>query len=294
MSKFRWIFTFSKGHYAGLLLLVFLIVSAQLVIYIIQHQEASSFNQLNKEEKEWLAIQTEIDSVKSVQAEEQGRIYPFNPNFITDYKGYKLEMTVNQIDKLHQLRAQNKYVNSAEEFQKITGVSSQWLKKYAPYFKFPDWVSKSNAKKSSHNEFVQNKTIKKNTVKDINTATQADLEAVFMIGEKLAQRIILERTKLGGFVSMEQLAFIWGISEEALQDIAKKFIVKGNPALHKIDINNASMKELSQFPYFNYTIAKNIVTYRSMHGEIKNSEDLTNVKQFPVDKIKIITLYLTF
>lgn len=294
MSKFRWIFTFSKGHYAGLLLLVFLIVSAQLVIYIIQHQEASSFNQLNKEEKEWLAIQTEIDSVKSVQAEEQGRIYPFNPNFITDYKGYKLEMTVNQIDKLHQLRAQNKYVNSAEEFRKITGVSSQWLKKYAPYFKFPDWVSKSNAKKSSHNEFVQNKTIKKNTVKDINTATQADLEAVFMIGEKLAQRIILERTKLGGFVSMEQLAFIWGISEEALQDIAKKFIVKGNPALHKIDINNASMKELSQFPYFNYTIAKNIVTYRSMHGEIKNSEDLTNVKQFPVDKIKIITLYLTF
>jgi DNA uptake protein ComE-like DNA-binding protein len=294
MSKFRWIFTFSKGHYAGLLLLVFLIVSAQLVIYILQHQEASSFNQLNKEEKEWLAIQAEIDSVKSVQAEEQGKIYPFNPNFITDYKGYKLEMTVNQIDRLHQLRAQNKYVNSVVEFQKITGVSSKWLKKYAPYFKFPDWVSKSNAKKSSHNEFVQNKTIKKNTVKDINTATQSDLEAVFMIGEKLAQRIILERTKLGGFVSMEQLAFIWGISEEALQDIATKFIVKENPALHKIDINNASMKELSQFPYFNYTIAKNIVTYRSMHGEIKNGEDLTNVKQFPVDKIKIIALYLTF
>lgn len=294
MSKFRWIFTFSKGHYAGLLLLVFLIVSAQLVIYILQHQEASSFNQLNKEEKEWLAIQAEIDSVKSVQAEEQGKIYPFNPNFITDYKGYKLEMTVNQIDRLHQLRAQNKYVNSAVEFQKITGVSSKWLKKYAPYFKFPDWVSKSNAKKSLHNEFVQNKTIKKNTVKDINTATQSDLEAVFMIGEKLAQRIILERTKLGGFVSMEQLAFIWGISEEALQDIATKFIVKENPALHKIDINNASMKELSQFPYFNYTIAKNIVTYRSMHGEIKNGEDLTNVKQFPVDKIKIIALYLTF
>jgi hypothetical protein len=31
-----------------------------------------------------------------------------------------------------------------------------------------------------------------------------------------------------------------------------------------------------------------------MHGEIKNGEDLTNVKQFPVDKIKIIALYLTF
>ncbi|WMW78322.1 helix-hairpin-helix domain-containing protein [Flavobacterium sp. 20NA77.7] len=294
MSKFRWIFTFSKGHYLGLLLLILLITSAQLVIYFLQHQKTASCVILSKEEQNWLAVQSEIDSVKSAQAEEQGKIYPFNPNFITDYKGYKLGMSLTQLDKLHQYRAQDKYVNSAEEFQKLTGVSQDWLKKYAPYFKFPDWVSKSNAKKSSHNEFVQNKTIKKNTVKDINTATQEDLEAVFMIGEKLAQRIILERTKLGGFVSMEQLTLIWGISEEALQDIAKKFIVKGNPALHKIDINNASMKELSQFPYFNYTIAKNIVTYRSMHGEIKNSEDLTNVKQFPVDKIKIITLYLTF
>lgn len=294
MSKFRWIFTFSKGHYLGLLLLVLVITSTQLFIYFIQHQKKSSMVTLSKEEQNWLAVQTEIDSIKSVHAEEQGRIYPFNPNFITDYKGYKLGMSLVQIDKLHQYRAKNKYVNSAAEFQKLTGVSQDWMKKYAPFFKFPDWVSISNAKKSSQNEFVQNNTIKKNTVKDINIATQEDLEEVFMIGEKLAQRIITERTKLGSFVSMNQLSFIWGISEEALQDLNKKFIVKNTALINRVQINDASIKELAQFPYFNYSIAKNIVTYRSMHGNIKNSEDLTNVKQFPIDKIKIIALYLDF
>lgn len=265
-----------------------------MFIYFIQHQKKSSVVTLSKEEQNWLAVQTEIDSIKSVQAEEQGRIYPFNPNFITDYKGYKLGMSLVQIDKLHQYRAKNKYVNSAEEFQKLTGVSQDWMKKYAPFFKFPDWVSKSNAKKSSQNEIVQNSTIKKHTVKDINTATQEDLEEVFMIGEKLAQRIITERTKLGSFVSMNQLSFIWGISEEALQDLNKKFTVKNTALINRVQINDASIKELAQFPYFNYSIAKNIVTYRSMHGDIKNSEDLTNVKQFPIDKIKIIALYLDF
>jgi len=49
-------------------------------------------------------------------------------------------MTLAQIDKLHQFRKQNKYVNSKAEFQKLTGVSNDWMKQYAPYFKFPDWV----------------------------------------------------------------------------------------------------------------------------------------------------------
>ena len=64
MSKFRWIFTFSKTHYAGLLLLVLLLVTAQFLIYIIQHQAVTSYGQLTQEEKEWLAVQAEIDSIK--------------------------------------------------------------------------------------------------------------------------------------------------------------------------------------------------------------------------------------
>ena len=289
---------FSKGHYFGIAILLILVGGLQVSLYCYTNQASSEEVNLPQEEKKWLLQQNGIDSLKEVTQENVAKIYPFNPNFISDYKGYKFGMTIEQIDKLHELRKQNKYVNSNEEFQKLTGVSNEWMKKYAPYFKFPDWVTnKSSNKYSSNFENKYQKFEKKETkiiVQDINTANQEELEKVYMIGEKLALKIIAEREKFGGFADMEQLTFIWGISPDAIEDLNKKFEIKSVGNLKKIKINELPIKELQQFPYFNYTIAKNIVTYRSMNGEIKNIEDLTNVKQFPVEKLKIIAVYLEF
>ncbi len=289
---------FSKGHYFGMAILLFLIGIVQ--IFISQKNTAYKDQEvhLSKEELKWLTVQNEVDSLKIVNQKIASKIYPFNPNFISDYKGYKYGMTTQQIDRLHQFRKQNKYVNSKVEFQKLTGVSNEWMRKYAPYFKFPDWVTqKSQLKTYDYKTNSYPKYEKKETkivVQDINTANQVELEKVFMIGEKLAQKIIVEREKFGGFVSMEQVSFIWGISPEAIEDLNKRFQIKSASNLKKIKINELSIKELQQFPYFNYTLAKNIVTYRSMNGEIKKIEDLTNVKQFPVEKLKIIAVYLEF
>lgn len=289
---------FSKGHYFGIAILLFLIGILQIGFYWFNNKSSNTEITISKEEKNWLMQQNGIDSLKEVTQENAAKIYPFNPNFITDYKGYKLGMTIEQIDKLHKLRRQNKYVNSQAEFQKLTGVSNEWMKKYALYFKFPDWVTNSSSKK--HPTTFENKYPKfekketKIIVQDINTASQLELEKVYMIGEKLALKIIAEREKFGSFADMEQLTFIWGISPDAIEDLNKKFVIKSSENLKKIKINELPIRELQQFPYFNYAIAKNIVTYRSMYGEFKNIEDLTNVKQFPVEKLKIIAVYLEF
>jgi DNA uptake protein ComE-like DNA-binding protein len=289
---------FSKGHYFGIAILICSIGLLQLFIYWFNNQKNTTSLDLTQEEKNWLLAQNEIDSIKEVNQENSNKIYPFNPNFISDYKGYKLGMTEAEIDKLHQFRKQNKYVNSKSEFQKLTGVSNEWMKQYAIYFKFPDWVTNKTSKNyQSKFENTYQKFDKKETkivVQDLNTANQVELEKVYMIGEKLALKIISERERFGNFVSMEQLGFIWGISPEALADLNKKFQIKSSGNLKKININTSTIKELQQFPYFNYTIAKNIVTFRSMNGDFKSSEDLTNVKQFPLEKLKIIALYLEF
>ncbi len=290
---------FSKGHYLGIAILICSIGSLQLFIYWYNNQkDTTSFAALTQEEKNWLLAQNEIDSIKEVNQENSNKIYPFNPNFISDYKGYKLGMTEIQIDKLHQLRIQNKYVNSKSEFQKLTGVSNEWMKRYAIYFKFPDWVTNrtnNNYQTKYNNTYPKfDKKETKIVVQDLNTADQVALEKAYMIGEKLAIKIITEREKFGSFASMDQLQFIWGISPEAIADLNKKFQIKTSGNLKKININTSTIKELQQFPYFNYTIAKNIVTFRSMNGDFKSTEDLTNVKQFPVEKLKIIALYLEF
>jgi DNA uptake protein ComE-like DNA-binding protein len=92
---------------------------------------------------------------------------------------------------------------------------------------------------------------------------------------------------------MEQINDIWGLTPEVIEKLNASFIIKSISNVKKININSASSKDLTKFPFFNYQLAKDIVTYRSMNGDIK-IEDLTKIKGFPVDKIKIIALYLEF
>lgn len=59
---------------------------------------------------------------------------------------------------------------------------------------------------------------------DLNTATQADLEALPGIGPELARRILEYRQVCGGFRSVEQLTEVQGIGEkrfEALKDMVQ-------------------------------------------------------------------------
>lgn len=289
MHKLKSYFIFSKSHRSGILLLLILMVLVQLCYYFISNQKPST-----SEDTSWLLTQNEIDSLKQNRATKKDTIYPFNPNFITDYKGYKLGMSVQEIDRLHRYRAQNKYVNSAAEFQKVTKVSSDLLQKISPYFKFPDWVT--NKSVTSYKKFQTYPTKEKVAIiqKDINAATKEDLIAVYGIGEKTAEKILIEKEKFGAFVSMEQFKFIWGISPEAIEDLQKRFFVKNTSTITKIAINELSIKELAKFPYFNYALAKEIVIYRSMNNGIKEIADLTKIKGMPNEKIKIIALYLEF
>lgn len=282
---------FSKDQKIGILMLFTIIVVLQLSYYFTDF--SFSENQ-PKEASQWISLQSSLDTLKSEKKEVGYKMYPFNPNFITDFKGYKLGMTTQEIDRLLAYRKQGKFANSPEEFQKVTGISDSLLNVISPYFKFPDWVtnSKSNYKeyKSKWKEFPKKEVLK---VLDVNDATKEDFMKVFGIGEAISDRIITQRNTLGGFVSMEQMNEIWGLSPEVVTNLNKYFTLNKIPSIKKIDINNASIKELGQFLYFRYPISKNIVTYRSMNGDLK-IEDLSNIKGFPVDKIKIIALYLEF
>ena len=291
-KKISTYFNFSKSQRSGLLVLLVLIVVLQTIYFFV---DSSLLVKENFEKERWLEVQTEIDSLKTATFIQGSKLYPFNPNFISDYKGYKLGMTVAEIDRLLSFRKQNKFVNSAEEFQKVTQVSDSLLVVIAPYFKFPDWVKQKTKWKtfpnSNYYSFVKKEKI---VVIDINIATSEELVKVYGVGEVIAQRILNYKESLGGFVAMEQLNEVWGVSPEVVTNLNKQFKVISLSGIKKVDINNASIKELAQFPYFKYALAKQIVIYRSMNGTIASIDDLIKIKSFPVDKAKIIGLYLNF
>lgn len=285
-------FRFTSQQRTGIFLLLLIILGLQITFYFLE-VKIKDDNSLEKQQ--WLSLQAEIDTLKIEKENYKPTIYPFNPNFITDFKGYKLGMSTAEIDRLLEFRKTNQYVNSAEEFQALTKVSDSLLAAISPYFKFPDWVK--NKKKYKAFEKFENKPFgekEKIVIIDINVASQEELIKVYGIGPGLSERILKQKDILGGFVSMEQMNDVWGLSPEVVEKLNERFKVGVIPNVKKIKINDASAKELQQFPYFRYPLNKEIVTYRSMNNGIKNSEDLIKIKGFPVEKVKIIEKYLEY
>lgn len=281
--------TYSRAQRNGIFVLMLLIVAIQFAMFFVKFPTDTHDP---PEKLKWLAVQKEVDSLKLEQHNFKPKIYPFNPNFITDYKGYRLGMSTSQIDRLLAFRKKNKYVNSAAEFQRVTQISDSLLSSMSPYFKFPDWVSdKKNRFDRPNNKFeTKSKVIVKT---DLNKASQDELIAIYGIGAALSDRILKQRELLGAFVSMSQLEEIWGLSSEVIVKLNERFLIRDYTP-KKIRINEASIKELSQFPYFKYKLAKQIVTFRTMNGPIKNSEDLDKINDWPTEKTQIIALYLDF
>ncbi|WP_426091090.1 ComEA family DNA-binding protein [Flavobacterium sp. DSR3-2] len=288
-------FKFTKEQRTSIFLLFLIIVVLQLIYFFI---DFSTVSKEYPEKQKWLSLQTQMDSIKIDSKNSKPKLYLFNPNFITDYKGYKLGMAIQEIDRLLAFRKKNKYVNSAKEFQNVTKISDSLLNLISPYFKFPDWVNnkKQNRTIKEYEAYQNEAFVKKERIIiiDINQATKEDLVKIYGIGEAISVRILKQKETLGGFVSMEQMQDIWGLSPEVIENLITHFKVLAVPRFKKIEVNNASLRELSQFHYFRYALAKEIVTYRSMNGNIKNIEDLTKIKGFPVDKANIIGLYLDF
>ena len=188
--NFKSYFRLAKQQRNGIFLLFLLIIVTQLGYFFwISNQQTRT----DSSNHEWLGMQLVIDSLKNSDNNTKPVIYPFNPNFITDYKGYKLGMSVKELEKLFAFRKQNKYVNSVKEFQTVTGVSDSLLNAISPYFKFPDWV---NQPKKEYNSYTNNRVDNKKAIVkiDINQATQEDLIKVYGIGPALSERILKNNT----------------------------------------------------------------------------------------------------
>ena len=137
MKDFKSHFVFNRSQRNGIFLLGVLIVVLQLIYFFVS-RAPTTVTYSNDPELE--IFQKKIDSIKlAKKAGDTLKIFPFNPNFLTDYRGYTLGLSVEEIDRLHNFRAQDKWVNSAEEFQKVTGVSDALLKEIKVYFEFPDF-----------------------------------------------------------------------------------------------------------------------------------------------------------
>ena len=303
MKKIKSHLWYNNSQRNGIFFLILFIIILQLFYSLALPKILLNSNNdtIGEDKTKMVLFQYKVDSLKQLTLEKRKpKIYPFNPSFLTDYKGYQLGMSTVEIDRLIQHRAKGKYINSAKEFQLVTNISDSLLKTIQPYFKFPDWVLKKQLKKSSrhfsqniqsknHYEKPLHKVIQTN---DLNKVSAQELRTIYGVGEKLSNRIVNYRNKLGGYTLKEQLYEVWYLDKEIADKILEKFTIIEKPIIKKININTATFKEILSIAYIDYELTKKIINYREEVGEIQILSELVKIKGFPVKKLNRIALYL--
>jgi competence ComEA-like helix-hairpin-helix protein len=289
MKKFTSHFWYNKRQRNGILFLIGLILAVQFLYFFWEFNSDEKIVSVNNS----AVMQQRIDSLKSI-ANQQPTIFPFNPNFISDFKGYQLGMSLEEIDKLLTFRKTGAFVNSSEEFQQVTQISDSLLDVISPYFKFPEWVNttKKTEKSSFNNKEAVEISTQKKIKKDINTATENDLQKINGIGDKLAKRIVSYRELLQGYTYDEQLYEVYYLDEETAKKVLQHFSVLEKPTIDKLNLNEATFKEILHLPYIDYALTQRIFNYKREVHKIENLEELKKIDSFPLEKFDRIALYL--
>jgi hypothetical protein len=123
----------------------------------------------------------------------------------------------------------------------------------------------------------------------VNRLNDEEWQSIHGIGSVLSARINLYRSKLGGYYNSEQFKQVYGLEEEVVENIKRKYQLDFS-GFAKIDFLTVQLSELIEHPYFSQRIAKEIIMNRSM-GLLNDSNDL---KQIVKQDWKKISPYVKF
>ncbi len=215
----------------------------------------------------------------------QGILFDFDPNQL-DADGFKkLGLRDRTIRTLLNYRSKGGRFRKPGDLAKIYGLRPEEFARLQPFIKIEERKPETyhrppreerdltGASPTTDKSFRYTRKII-----DINSATIADFESLYGIGNRLASRIINFREKLGGFYAVEQVGETYGVPDSVFQKIKSQLAVS-TPAIKKIDLNTAGYEELNAHPYINARTSFQILKYRKEKGHFGNIEEIRNLVQ---------------
>jgi competence protein ComEA len=218
-------------------------------------------------------LQQSIDSASAAEGntsyQKQGgdgsNIKPFNfdPNTLTREKWLAMGFCEKQVRTILNYREKGGKFYDKQDVQKMYSISE------AEYQKIEAFIAIPAREKSTYTKRAEPTTV------DINTCDTAALVQLPGIGSYTAFKVVELRQKLGGFVTVTQLAEA-GVSEENLS-MAKKYIYLNAAKVKKIALNTISFQELRTHPYCNENMALAICKYRKANGSISSLSQISSL-----------------
>ena len=201
----------------------------------------------------------------SDEVRKEPQLFDFDPNTATKDELERLGFKPWQAENILKYRNKGGRFKQPSDITKMHGIDNDFAEKLMPYIKI-----ESQSQTASYDILV-----------NINTATAVDFQKLKGIGEAYSKRIVAYREKLGGFISVEQLREVYGMTDELYNSISYNLEI-GNEPIRTININTADFKTLVSHPYIDKNIASAIINYRDFAKTIKSTDEL--VKQKAISK----------
>lgn len=282
MNFFESHFWYTKRQRNGILFLLLSLIAIILALDYLNNKEEFVYNEF-----EFDIIQQKIDSLQRLQSKKSKfKERKFNPNYLTDYKAYRLGLSVEEIDRLFLFRKNGNFINSKDEFKQVTEVSDSLLDQIAPLFSFPQWVKNKKTdpipKRKSNSEPL-----------GLNFVSVEDLMDIEGLEFKIAQRILAYKKLLHGYSFDDQLYEVYDLKKTLVPIILRKYPILHPPVIQKTNVNQATFREILSNPYLDYGLTKKIMQLKEEQLRINDLEDLKKIDSFPLENFDRIALYLS-
>lgn len=289
----RFVFGFSGTETNGFLILLpllFIILFSQPFYRAIRSSYNVSVDEKDRALLDSITIAfeksgSERNEVVLSRNEVTRRLARFNPNTASENTLIELGFDEKIARRIISYRTKGGKFMVRRDLLKVFGMDSVLYNDLYSYIELPETRLPIPAKVS---ESMKSQAPARDEKFDLNQADTTELKSVYGIGSKRARRIVLFREKLGGFIHARQLREVYGLDSAAVEQLLKRTFVAENFEPVKININNATDRELSTHPYISPVIAKAIVAYRFQHGdfaEVAEIRNLQNLKKEEADKI---------
>jgi competence protein ComEA len=221
-----------------------------------------------------------------------GELFSFNPNTATAEEWKRLGLRDKTIQTILKYRSKGGKFYKPEDLQRIYGLHPNEYERLLPYVHIEVQAKPvAEPTRASTETKVERKEYNA-VIVDINEADTTTWKQLKGIGSAYAKRIVNFRTKLGGFVSIDQVAETYGLPDSVFQKM-KQQLRLNNPSVQQIDINNSTVEELKAHPYIGFAVANAIVQYRNQHGNFSSITDLQKIGAIDAALYRKISPYLT-
>lgn len=224
--------------------------------------------------------------------------FAFDPNTADSTALLALGLSPAQVRNIYKYRAKGGQYHTKEDFHRLYGLTVGQWRHLEPLIEIGEEYQYVTPLPRDTTRFRRDTTlypVKYTEVQTIplNRCDTTDLKRIPGIGRGYAYMIIAYRERLGGYVSLDQLAEIEDLPRELLAELPKWLVVE--PSLVRpINLNQLSLTQLRRHPYLNFYQARVIADWRRQNGNLRSLADLRLYDEFTERDFARLTPYVTF